>query len=146
ASVARCCIVPDQVLPARVNQHVSILRPMKDQLLPKLLHYMLISKDYKDRLLSAGEGGGSTRQALTKTQLQEFWVEYPDSLPEQRRIVGILDDAFDGIATAKANAEKNRQNARALFENHRHAVFSQHGEGWVEKKLSEVCVITSTLV
>ena len=39
-------------------------------------------------------------------------------LPEQQRIVGILDEAFDGIATAKANAEKNLQNARALFESH----------------------------
>ncbi len=49
ASVARCCVVPDEMLPARVNQHVTILRPKKNDLLPKLLHYMLISKDYKDR-------------------------------------------------------------------------------------------------
>ena len=67
-------------------------------------------------------------------------------LPEQQRIVGILDEAFDGIATAKANAEKNLQNARALFESHLQSVFTQRGEGWVEKKLSEVCAITSTLV
>ncbi len=53
-------------------------------------------------------------------------------LAEQQRIVGILDEAFDGIATAKANAEKNRQNARALFESHLQAVFAQRGEGWVE--------------
>ncbi|MFZ2540512.1 MAG: restriction endonuclease subunit S [Gallionella sp.] len=68
------------------------------------------------------------------------------SLPEQQRIVGILDEAFDGIATAKANAEKNLQNARALFESHLQSVFTQRGEGWVEKKLSDVCAITSTLV
>jgi type I restriction enzyme S subunit len=61
ASVARCCVVPDELLPARVNQHVSILRPKKDQLLPKLLHYMLISKDCKDRLLHAGEGVKANR-------------------------------------------------------------------------------------
>ena len=46
-------------------------------------------------------------------------------LPEQQRIVGILDEAFDGIATAKANAEKNLQNARALFESHLQSVFTQ---------------------
>src|SRR5205814_2664442 len=74
ASVARCCVVPDELLPARVNQHVSILRPLKNQLLPKLLHYILISKDYKDRLLHTGEAGGATRQALTKAQLQGFWI------------------------------------------------------------------------
>jgi type I restriction enzyme S subunit len=53
-------------------------------------------------------------------------------LTEQQRIVGILDEAFAGLATAKANAETNLQNARALFESHLQSVFSQRGEGWVE--------------
>ena len=44
--------------------------------------------------------------------------------------MGILDEAFDGIATAKANAEKNLQNARALFESHLNSVFTQRGPGW----------------
>jgi type I restriction enzyme S subunit len=60
-------------------------------------------------------------------------------LPEQQRIVGILDEAFEGIATAKANAEKNLQNARALFESHLNEVFSQRGEGWVERRLGDIC-------
>ena len=60
-------------------------------------------------------------------------------LPEQQRIVGILDEAFEGIATAKANAEKNLQNARALFESHLQSVFTQRGNGWVEKPLGECC-------
>ena len=55
-------------------------------------------------------------------------------LPEQRRIVGILDEAFDGIATAKANAEKNLQNARALFESHLQSVFFQHSLADAERK------------
>ena len=55
--------------------------------------------------------------------------------PEQQRIVGILDEAFDGIATAKANAEKNLQNARALFESHLQSVFTQRGKGWVGSTL-----------
>jgi type I restriction enzyme S subunit len=59
-------------------------------------------------------------------------------LPEQRRIVDILDEAFEGIATAKANAEKNLQNARALFESHLQAVFTQRGEGWVETTLDQI--------
>ncbi|MFO1371434.1 MAG: hypothetical protein U1F42_03250 [Candidatus Competibacteraceae bacterium] len=50
-------------------------------------------------------------------------------LPEQHRIVAILDEAFNGIATAKANAEKNLQNARALFESHLQSVFTERGEG-----------------
>ena len=59
-------------------------------------------------------------------------------VPEQQRIVGILDEAFEGIATAKANAEKNLQNARALFESHLQSVFTQRGNGWVEKRLVDV--------
>ena len=62
-------------------------------------------------------------------------------IPEQRRIVGILNEAFEGIATAKANAEKNLQNARAVFESHLNAVFTQRCKGWVEKKLAELCDI-----
>ena len=62
-------------------------------------------------------------------------------LPEQKRIVGILDEAFAGIATAKENAERNLQNARDLFESHLNAVFSQRGEGWVEKRLGDLCEI-----
>ena len=60
-------------------------------------------------------------------------------LAEQQRIVGLLDEAFAGLATAKANAEKNLQNARALFESHLQSVFTQRGKGWVEKTLGEVC-------
>jgi len=59
-------------------------------------------------------------------------------IPEQQRIVGILDEAFDGIATAKANAEQNLRNARALFESHLQSVFTQRGEGWVEKRIEEI--------
>ena len=60
-------------------------------------------------------------------------------LPEQQLIVGLLDEAFAGIATAKANAEKNLQNARALFESHLQSVFTQRGPTWVEKSLGETC-------
>ncbi len=63
------------------------------------------------------------------------------ALPEQHRIVAILDEVFDGISTAKANAEKNLQNARALFESHLQAVFSQRGDGWKEAKFSDLCSI-----
>jgi type I restriction enzyme S subunit len=66
-------------------------------------------------------------------------------LPEQRRIVGILDEAFEGIATAKANAQKNLQNARALFASHLHFIFTQRGEGWLEKPLAEVVDANCTL-
>ena len=137
ASVARCCLAPADFLPARVNQHVSIIRPIKGKLDSAFLHHLLISKTYKDRLLHTGEAG-STEQAITKAQLQEFSIEYPERLPEQQRIVGLLDAAFAGLATAKANAERNTQNARALFESHLQSVFTQRGKEWHQKTLEEI--------
>ena len=54
--------------------------------------------------------------------------------------------AFAGIATAKANAEATLQNARAVFDSHLEAVFSQRGEGWEEKSFSDICEISSVLI
>lgn len=59
-------------------------------------------------------------------------------LPEQQRIVGILEEAFKGIETAKANAEKNLNNARALFEGHLQSVFTRRGEGWVDTTIGHL--------
>jgi type I restriction enzyme S subunit len=59
-------------------------------------------------------------------------------LPEQQRIVAILDEAFEGIATAKANAEKNLLNARAIFESHLQSVFAQRGPGWVDTTVDKI--------
>ncbi|MBK7169936.1 MAG: restriction endonuclease subunit S [Gammaproteobacteria bacterium] len=86
------------------------------------------------------EGTGATVQGVKLPFVKSLQIPVPP-LPEQHRIVAILDEAFDGIATAKANAEKNLQNARALFESHLQSVFTERGEGWVEpaKQLSELC-------
>lgn len=92
ASVARCCIVPDDVLPARVNQHVSIIRPIAEKLDSNYLHYLLLSKPYKDKLLKTGSEGGSTRQAITKAQIQEFIIEYPTAIKDQKAIVHKLNE------------------------------------------------------
>ncbi len=86
---------------------------------------------------------GNTMPYIKMGMLTDFPVPVP-SLPEQHRIVTILDEAFDDIASAKANAEKNLQNARALFESHLQAIFSRRGEGWVEKSLEELGTITSS--
>ncbi|MFO0478371.1 MAG: restriction endonuclease subunit S [Bacteroidota bacterium] len=66
-------------------------------------------------------------------------------LPEQQRIVAILDEAFAAIAKAKANAEQNLKNAKELFESYLQGVFENKGEGWEEKTLGEVLVKTETV-
>ena len=81
---------------------------------------------------------GAAQPQITRTNLAPLQICYPASLPEQHRIVALLDEAFDGIATAKANAEKNLQNARALFESHLQSVFTERGEGWVETTVDKI--------
>ena len=76
-------------------------------------------------------------------EVLDFELPVP-TISQQKRIVAILDEAFDGIATAKANAEKNLQNARALFESHLQAVFTQRRTGWIEQTLESLGTITSS--
>jgi type I restriction enzyme S subunit len=85
-------------------------------------------------------GTGATFKELSGGKLKGVPVPVP-SLPEQHRIVALLDEAFAGIATARAHAEQNLQNTRALFESQLQAVFSQRGEGWKEDPLSFLCNI-----
>jgi type I restriction enzyme, S subunit len=99
--------------------------------------YYLHAKDLDGTLKNHFNGAGI--QHFTGEALARFELPLPP-LPEQQRIVAILDEAFDAIATAKANTEKNLQNARALFESNLEAVFTQRGEGWSKKRLSDVCV------
>lgn len=96
----------------------------------RFLYYLLMTLDLPN--LARG-----VKPGINRTEVYSKMVKIP-LLSEQRRIVGILDDAFAGIATAKANAEKNLQNARALFESHLHSVFTERGKGWVEKRLEQI--------
>jgi type I restriction enzyme, S subunit len=104
---------------------VKLLVPEKF-LLPKFFYYQLQTANL--------EKLGYARHYRL---LKELAIAYP-STSEQQRIVAILDEAFDGIATAKANAEKNLQNARALFESRRRFIFTNCSDEWQEKKLEDV--------
>ena len=75
ASVARCCIVPADILPARVNQHVCIVR-CKGSIMPKFISYLLIDDNYQDLLWSIA-GGGATREAITKQQIENLQIILP---------------------------------------------------------------------
>jgi type I restriction enzyme, S subunit len=81
-------------------------------------------------------GTGATFKELSGGKLKEVPIPLPP-LPEQHRIVAILDAAFDHIATARANCEANLLNARAIFESHLQAVFTHMGDGWIETTLGE---------
>jgi type I restriction enzyme M protein len=94
ASVARCCIVEDKYLPARVNQHVSIIR-INEKALYQYVQKCLVSNSNKTKLLEISQGGTS-REAITKLQLEEFEIILP-SLEEQRNIVKQIEEIEDKI-------------------------------------------------
>ena len=97
--------------------------------------YYLLSRDLDGTLKKHFNGAGI--QHFTGEALAKFELPVPP-LADQQRIVSILDDAFESIATAKANAEQNLRNARALFESHLQSVFTRRGAGWVEKRLGDL--------
>lgn len=92
-SVARACIVPDDALPARVNQHVAIIRGNHSMVLNEYILYFLQFK--KQNLLSLSQGG-ATRNALTKGMIENLDILLPE-LSEQKKIVSILKSFDDKI-------------------------------------------------
>jgi len=115
-------------------QRTYVLSDFAD-VLPRFL-FLILDGKLKDTV--SKQKLGNTMPFIKVGMLTDFQLPVPPLL-EQQRIVGILDEAFDGIASAKANAEKNLQNTRALFESHLQSVFTQRGVGWVETTLGEVC-------
>jgi len=120
---------------ATTNQAVCGILP-NDKFVPEFLYYFLLAK--KDDLVAKATGNAQPNISQIKIKNTEVPVL---PLPEQQRIVALLDEAFAGLAIAKANAEKNLQNARALFESHLQSVFTQRSPGWVETTLGEVVKI-----
>jgi type I restriction enzyme S subunit len=118
-----------------INQDLRGLVPRSEKtLVVRYLYWWL--KGIADVIIA--NGTGATVQGVKLPFVKSLQIPVPP-LPEQQRIVALLDEAFAGLATAQAHAERNLRNARALFESHLNAVFTQRGEGWVEKPLGELC-------
>lgn len=126
--------------PTTVDSHVTIVRPAPGKFYAEFFGYMLVV--IEDAIKEAGEGCGGQTELARSTLADKFQVSYPETLSEQQRIVGILDEAFEGIATATANAEKNLQNARALFESHLQSVFA---DAWLTSELVALSELASDI-
>lgn len=107
-SVCRCTVVPDDVLPARVNQHVSILRPIPEILNSKFLSILLITKNIKSKLLGIGSYGGAVMQAITKEELQNFKIPIP---PIE------VQNQFDNIVSRAESLKADYQSSLIELEN-----------------------------
>ena len=106
------------------------LTPRFGKSVGKFLYYLFTLIDLPKR--------GAGQPFISKGDIEKFSVSFPQ-IAEQERIVAILDEAFEGIDTAVANAEKNLVNARDLFEVHRRSVFTQLKERCEERRLGDVC-------
>ena len=124
--------------PLTVNQDLKALLP-NPELNVEFLYYALLAD--KKNLLSKVTRGATVHR-LQSESLKNLEVTLPP-LPEQERIVSILDKAFEGIDKAIAQTEQNLASARELFESYLNNIFTQKGEDWVEKKLGEVCDLKS---
>jgi len=113
-SVARCCQVDGSVLPARVNQHVAIIRPDPEKLDPRFLRYFLVSPGMQARMLSWARSGG-TRNALTKGMIEAFEIFAPADAGEQRAIAHILGTLDDKIKLNRRMNETLEAMALMLF-------------------------------
>ncbi len=131
----RSCILPETGERMITAVDCTIVRFKANQALPAFFNYYTQSRDYLSTV--DGETTGTTRKRISRSKLAEVAIPVPP-LTEQQRIVTVLDEAFDSIATASANAEQNLQNARAIFESHLQSVFTQRGDGWVDTRLEEV--------
>lgn len=148
-SVARCCQVPDSVLPARVNQHVAIIRPDQNELLPEFLCYYLVSPLMQKYLLSRA-GSGGTRNALTKGMIDALEVPAP-LIQNQREIVDIVSIYDELIDNNRRRIQLLEQSARLLYQEwfvrlrfpgHEHAkVKDGIPEGWEKVSISSFCVV-----
>jgi type I restriction enzyme S subunit len=125
-------------VPVAFNQQINAILPNNGKAIPEFMFYQVLTSSFREQLEALASG--TTVPIVNKSKFNSIEIVLAP-LPEQQRIVGILDQAFDGIATAKANFETNLQNARALFESHLQSIFTQRGEGWVGMKLGEICEV-----
>ncbi len=144
-SVARATMVPNEMVPARVNQHVAIIRPDQDRLLPAFLKYFLISPSMQAMMLSLA-GSGGTRKALTKAMIEAFDVPTPP-IAEQQRIVNVLSAYDDLVENNRRRIKLLEESARLLyrewfvhlrFPGHEHVrIVDGVPEGWDKGCLSD---------
>jgi type I restriction enzyme S subunit len=138
-TLRRIAIVPPHLDKQVCSTGYFVLRP-KPFLDHRFMYYWLFAEEFMGQMEALQKG--ASYPAVTDKEVRDQAIPFP-SLPEQQRIVTLLDEAFDGIATARANAEQNLQSARALFESHLQSVFTQQGDGWISTTIGNSCILKS---
>ena len=124
---------------AATNQAVCGILP-NEKFVPEFIYYVLLSK--KAELIS--KAVGNAQPNISQIKIKNTKILIPP-LSEQKRIVAILDEAFEGIDRAIANTEKNLANSRELFESYLNNIFIQKGDEWEENKLGNIATFINGL-
>jgi type I restriction enzyme S subunit len=106
------------------------------------LNYHILSLN--DEIYSLARG--TAQKNLNVDAFKKVQLSYPLSLVNQKQIVDKLDQAFAAIDTAKLNIEKNLLNAKELFQSKLYEIYTQKGEGWMEKRLGDICEYDKTSI
>lgn len=139
ASIGRVCVVPDHVTPANVNQHVCIIRG-DGTWYPLYLSYFLSTADFQRSILE--DQAGTTRQALTKAQIEAFRVPLPP-LADQRRIAARLTEQLAIVDRARAAAQARLAAAEALPAAYLREVFEGLAADCQRRRLADLADIAS---
>jgi len=134
-TIGRSAIVKKSDLPLLMNTSVVRFRPLTNELDRRFLYHIVRGKKFQDDLIN--QSTGTAIKNVGPSHLKKITISYPP-LPEQKCIVAKLDQAFEAIDKAKANVERNLQNAKDLFQSELNRIFSQKGDGWVEMTLVDV--------
>ncbi|MFG3693725.1 restriction endonuclease subunit S [Stutzerimonas stutzeri] len=130
----RSCILPDTGERMITSVDCTIVRFNTQKIIPAFFNFYSQSREYLKAIDC--QTTGTTRKRISRSKLGCVLTPVPP-LSEQQRIVAILDEIFDGIAKARANAEKNQQNARKLFESHLQSKLAKQPD-WEGKTLKQV--------
>lgn len=124
----------------KVIYHYHIWKTCLDELrvYKKFLYYWF---EWDVERIKSEQGAGTTMVHVTKKSMEERKLFLPP-LPEQQRIVAILDEAFERIDAAIKNTQANLTSARELFESYLNRVFTEKGEGWVETQIGEIADVS----
>ncbi len=135
-TMGKVAIVPEGIKKGIINQALLLLKPSK-KVLNKFIKLWMESENFQDSLKAYSQGAAIQNVASVKI-LKEIPIPIPP-LPEQQRIVSLLDEAFESIAGAKVNAERNLVNARELYESILEEVFTNSGNDWKDMALESLC-------
>ncbi len=133
-TLRRVAIIPEEFDGQICSTGFVVLRPNVKKVISSYLFYALQLEGFYSEMEALQKG--AAYPAVTDDNVKSFRIPVPP-LAEQERIVAILDEAFAAIDQAKANIERNIINARELFQSRLNQIFTEKGDGWVEKRLGD---------